>query len=79
MTVEISMPSLGMTMEEGAVVAWHVKEGDRVDAQQVILEIEAEKTAMEILAPEAGVVGPLLVEPGETVAVGTVLVELRDD
>lgn len=72
------MPSLGMAMDEGQVVAWHVKPGDTVRAGQIVLDIESEKTTAEIETPVGGVVGDLLVEIGATVPVDTVLVRIGD-
>lgn len=74
MTVELRMPSLGMTMEEGRVVAWRVKEGDHVARGQILLEIESEKVAYEVEAPADGVVAKILVTAEAVVAVGTPLV-----
>lgn len=78
MSHEIRMPSLGMAMDEGQVVVWHVKPGDTVRAGQVVLDIESEKTTAEIETPVEGVVGALLVEVGATVPVDTVLVRIGD-
>jgi pyruvate dehydrogenase E2 component (dihydrolipoamide acetyltransferase) len=73
MAAEITMPSLGMTMEEGRVVAWRVKEGDIVASGQILLDIESEKTAYEMEAPVDGVIGRILVPDDTTVPVGTTL------
>ena len=73
MAADISMPSLGMTMEEGRVVAWRVKEGDVVTRGQVLVDIESEKTAFEMEAPADGVVGKILVPDDAVVPVGTKL------
>lgn len=70
------MPALGMTMEEGRVVAWLVKEGDPVARGQILLEIESEKVAYEVEAPADGVIGRILVPAEATVPVGTPLVSI---
>jgi len=75
---EIRMPSMGMTMEEGLVVAWHVKQGDRVAKGQLIVEIESDKTTVGIEAPAGGVVSALLAEAGAVVPVGRLLTTLDD-
>lgn len=68
------MPSLGADMKEGILVAWRVKPGDRVAHGDIVAEIETQKGVFEVEAFDAGIVGPLLVEPGpERIAVGTVL------
>jgi pyruvate dehydrogenase E2 component (dihydrolipoamide acetyltransferase) len=72
------MPSVGMTMEEGLVVAWHVEQGDRVAKGQLIVEIESDKTMVEIEATADGVVSALLAEAGAVVPVGTLLATVDD-
>jgi pyruvate dehydrogenase E2 component (dihydrolipoamide acetyltransferase) len=73
MPIEITMPKLSDTMEEGTILQWRIKEGDKVNKGQVIAEVETDKAAMEMEAFEAGVVGSLKVEEGATVPVGTVI------
>ncbi len=70
------MPQLGETVNEGTVAAWHKKAGDEVTKDEVLLDVETEKTAVEIPAPVSGVLTSILVEEGETVDVGTVLAEI---
>lgn len=77
MLVELKMPSLGMTMEEGTLVAWRVKEGDRVTRGQIVAEIESEKAAYELESPAEGVVERIFVAADDVVAVGTPLVSIR--
>lgn len=74
MPVELRMPALGMTMEEGRLVAWLVKEGDHVTRGQIVAEIESEKVAYEMESPADGVVGTILVAVDAVVPVGTPLV-----
>jgi len=73
MPIEITMPKLSDTMEEGTILQWRIKEGDRVKKGQVIAEVETDKAAMEMEAFEDGVVRTLKVEEGATVPVGTVI------
>jgi pyruvate dehydrogenase E2 component (dihydrolipoamide acetyltransferase) len=73
MPMEITMPKLSDTMEEGTVLKWHIKEGDRVARGDIIAEVETDKAAMEMEAFENGVVKALKVGEGETVTVGTVI------
>ena len=68
--VPVVLPQWGTTMEEATIVEWVVAEGDAVAAEQVLLVIETDKVNAEITAPEAGVVGPLLVAPEDVVVVG---------
>ena len=62
MSVEVLMPALSPTMEEGTLTKWLVKEGDTVSAGDVIAEIETDKATMEVEAVDEGVVEALLVD-----------------
>ena len=73
MGVEIRMPQLGLTMTEGEVVRWLVGEGAAVAKGQVIAEIQTDKISTEIEAPEAGILGRILVPQGQTAPVAAVL------
>ncbi|MCC6981897.1 MAG: pyruvate dehydrogenase complex dihydrolipoamide acetyltransferase [Bauldia sp.] len=64
MATNILMPALSPTMEEGNLVKWHVKEGDKVKSGDVIAEIETDKATMEVEAVDEGRVGRLLVAEG---------------
>ncbi len=64
MAVEILMPALSPTMEEGTLAKWLVKEGDTVTSGQIIAEIETDKATMEFEAVDEGTVGKLLVAEG---------------
>lgn len=79
MPIEITMPRLSDTMEQGAIVAWHVKEGDAVSAGDVIADIETDKATMELQTFDDGTVAKLVVNEGENVAVGTVIAVLAQE
>ena len=64
MTIQILMPALSPTMEEGNLVKWHVKVGDRVEPGQIIAEIETDKATMEVEAVDEGVISALLAPEG---------------
>ncbi|TYO85034.1 pyruvate dehydrogenase complex E1 component subunit beta [Oceanicella actignis] len=64
MAIQILMPALSPTMEEGTLAKWHVKEGDKVSAGDVIAEIETDKATMEFEAVDEGVVARILVPEG---------------
>ncbi|MFZ1479663.1 MAG: biotin/lipoyl-containing protein, partial [Paracoccaceae bacterium] len=64
MAVEILMPALSPTMEEGTLAKWLVKEGDAVKSGMVIAEIETDKATMEFEAVDEGIVGKTLVAEG---------------
>jgi pyruvate dehydrogenase E2 component (dihydrolipoamide acetyltransferase) len=72
MAIEILMPALSPTMEEGTLAKWLVKEGDEVKSGDLIAEIETDKATMEFEAVEEGIVGKILVAEGtEGVKVNT--------
>ncbi len=80
MSIDIQMPALSPTMEEGTLTAWIVKEGDAVKSGDVLAEIETDKATMEIESIDEGVVGKILVAEGtQNVAVGTVILQLLED
>jgi len=64
MPIEILMPALSPTMEEGTLSKWTVKEGDQVNSGDVIAEIETDKATMEVEAVDEGVIGKILVDEG---------------
>ena len=64
MAVQVLMPALSPTMEEGTLAKWLVKEGDVVKSGQIIAEIETDKATMEFEAVDEGIVGKLLVAEG---------------
>ena len=64
MPMQITMPALSPTMEEGNLSKWHVKAGDKIEPGQVIAEIETDKATMEVEAVDEGTVTELLVEEG---------------
>ncbi len=64
MSIQITMPALSPTMEEGNLVKWHVKVGDHVEPGQVIAEIETDKATMEVEAVDEGVIAEMLVPEG---------------
>ena len=65
----IIMPQAGNSMEEGTIVKWLVKEGDRISKGQVIFEIETDKANMEVEATEDGRLAKIVAAEGATVAV----------
>jgi pyruvate dehydrogenase E2 component (dihydrolipoamide acetyltransferase) len=67
------MPKLGMNMVEGTIVDWLVKEGDSVEANQVVLTIETDKATQEVESPASGVLGRILKQEGETVPCNVVM------
>ncbi len=76
MPIDITMPRLSDTMEQGTVVKWNVKEGDKVKSGDVIADIETDKATMELQSYDDGVVAKLSVSEGQTVKVGSVILVL---
>lgn len=80
MAIEVLMPALSPTMEEGTLTRWLVKEGDEVKSGDVIAEIETDKATMEVEAVEEGIVAKLLVEAGtEGVKVNAPIAILKEE
>ncbi|HEX5191281.1 MAG TPA: dihydrolipoamide acetyltransferase family protein [Solirubrobacteraceae bacterium] len=71
--VDVTMPQMGVSVAEGTIVAWRIGVGDRIEAEQTIVEISTDKIDSEVPAPVTGVLAEILVEPDQTVEVGTVL------
>jgi len=80
MSIDVLMPALSPTMEEGTLAKWHVKKGDKVSSGDVIAEIETDKATMEVEAVDEGVVEDILVPEGsEGVKVNTPIARLSGD
>ncbi len=80
MSIDILMPALSPTMEEGTLAKWHVKVGDTVKAGDVIAEIETDKATMEVEAVDEGVVEAILVDAGtENVKVNALIAKLTGE
>ena len=80
MAIDLKMPALSPTMEEGTLAKWLVKPGDQVKSGDILAEIETDKATMEFEAVDEGTVGALLVAEGtEGVKVGTVIATLSGD
>jgi pyruvate dehydrogenase E2 component (dihydrolipoamide acetyltransferase) len=80
MPVEIKMPALSPTMEEGTLAKWLVKEGDSVSSGDLLAEIETDKATMEFEAVDEGIIGQILVPEGtDNVKVGTVILVMAGE
>ena len=71
--MDVIMPQLGETVTEGTVANWYKKVGDTVKADEPLFDVETDKVTTEIPSIASGVLKAILVEPGKTVPVGTVL------
>lgn len=76
--IDILMPRLSDTMEEGAIATWHKKPGDTVAVGDILVEIETDKATMEYEAYDAGVLHDILVPEGEQATIGMVIAHLDD-
>ncbi len=80
MAIELKMPALSPTMEEGTLAKWLVKEGDTVKSGDILAEIETDKATMEFEAIDEGIVGQILVAEGtDNVKVGTVIATITGE
>jgi pyruvate dehydrogenase E2 component (dihydrolipoamide acetyltransferase) len=77
--VPVTMPMLGLTMEEGTVAEWLKEEGEAVRKDEPLLTVEMDKGTVEVPAPTAGVLRRILVQPGTTVAVKTPIAEIETE
>ena len=73
MAAAILMPKLGLTMEVGVVVSWRKKEGEHVEKDEAILEVETDKIVTDVLSPASGTLLKVIVPEGTEVKVQTVL------
>lgn len=78
MPVEITMPRLSDTMEEGTLVKWHVQAGDSVTSGQHLADVETDKATMELQAFDEGTVAKMPIGEGDTVPVGQLILVLAE-
>ncbi|WP_304481751.1 biotin/lipoyl-containing protein, partial [Cryobacterium sp. N22] len=74
-----TLPDVGEGLTEAEIVEWKVAPGDTISINQVLVEIETAKSLVELPSPYVGVVGEILVEPGTTVDVGTVIITILSE
>ncbi len=75
--MDVIMPKMGESVNEGTIIKWHKKTGDTVKRDEIIFEISTDKVDTEIPAAESGVLSEVLVKEGETVDVGTVVARIQ--
>jgi pyruvate dehydrogenase E2 component (dihydrolipoamide acetyltransferase) len=71
-----TLPDVGEGLTEAEILSWHVAEGDMLAVNQIMVEIETAKAAVELPSPHAGRVHKLLAEPGVTIEVGTPIIQI---
>jgi 2-oxoglutarate decarboxylase len=75
-TIQVVMPQMGDSVAEGTVLEWRKAEGERVTADETIVEISTDKVDAEVAAPAAGTLIKIHAAEGESVTVGSVLAEI---
>ncbi len=78
MAYEFKLPDLGEGLTEGEIARWLVQEGQEIAEDDPLVEVQTDKTTVEIPSPAAGKVASILVEEGKVVPVGTILVVIGD-
>ena len=78
MVFEFKLPDVGEGIHEGEIVKWHVKGGDAVKEDQLIVEVMTDKATVEITSPKTGKIGELRAKEGEVVKVGDVIVTIQE-
>ncbi len=73
MQVELVMPKMGESLQEGTIIKWLKKEGDKVERDEMILEISTDKVDTEVPSPSAGILTKILAQENETIEVGKVI------
>ena len=79
MAIEITMPRLSDTMEQGTVVKWHVAEGASVKSGDILADIETDKATMELQSFDDGVMGKIVAAEGQTVPIGSLICVLTKE
>jgi pyruvate/2-oxoglutarate dehydrogenase complex dihydrolipoamide acyltransferase (E2) component len=77
--VDVVMPQMGVSVSEGTIVEWRKQVGDWVEYEEALVDISTDKIDTEVPAPAPGRLAEIIIEPGTTVDVGTVLARLSTD
>src|SRR5882672_8715271 len=77
MPLSLKVPALGESVREATLGKWKRGEGDHVEADEPLVEVESEKATLEVPSPGAGVLKKILRKAGDTVAVGEVIAEIE--
>ncbi|MEK6649582.1 MAG: biotin/lipoyl-containing protein, partial [Bacteroidota bacterium] len=79
MLVDVVMPKMGESIQEGKILRWTKKVGEKISKDETILEISTDKVDSEIPSPVAGILASIVVAEQETVPVGTVIAKVETD
>lgn len=77
MATKLTLPDIGEGVTEGEMVAWLVKEGDTVEADQPVAEVMTDKATVEVPAPDAGTITKLIAQEGDVIVIGGALLEMK--
>ena len=78
MTVQIKVPSLGESVTEATIAKWYKKKGDAIKKNEVLIELETDKVALEVSAEADGVLEEVLFNEGDTVGIGAILGSIKE-
>jgi pyruvate dehydrogenase E2 component (dihydrolipoamide acetyltransferase) len=78
MATELTMPKLGLTMDEGTILDWFKDEGDAVRIGEALLSVETDKVSIDVEAPASGILLKIVVLAGKTVPLGEVIAYIGD-
>lgn len=79
MKVDVVMPKMGESIQEGKILRWLKKPGDKVERDEILLEISTDKVDTEVPSPSAGILAAILAQENDTVEVGTIIAELNTE
>lgn len=79
MKVDVVMPKMGESIQEGKILRWLKKPGDKVERDEILLEISTDKVDTEVPSPSAGILTAILAQENDTVEVGTIIAELNTE
>lgn len=79
MKVDVVMPKMGESLQEGTIIKWLKKEGDKIERDEMILEISTDKVDTEVPSPQSGILTRILAKEEETVEVGSKIAEIETD
>ncbi len=79
MAIKIEMPKLSDTMEEGVIAKWNVKEGDKIEAGDIIAEVETDKATMDVEAFDAGIMLKIIPGEGDAVPLGGLIAVIGEE
>jgi len=77
--IEVVMPKMGESIQEGKILNWLKKEGDKIERDEILLEISTDKVDTEVPSPAAGVITKLYFPVGDTVEVGKIIADIETD